>query len=123
MDFAELSQRAREGKPLYGESDQPLWVQGAAHNNSAFSQLKLRECVMLLPVTRCLIIARRCVPLVLGFMLFVVLLYLLISVLQVQPRKPPMAWYRPCKIRRATGEEGRGMIDPHHYVQMNFSMH
>lgn len=43
MDLAELSQLAKEGKPLYGESDQPLWVRGAAHNNSAFSQLKLRE--------------------------------------------------------------------------------
>ena len=42
MDYAELSQRAKEGKPLYGESDQPLWVQGAAHNNSVFSQLKMR---------------------------------------------------------------------------------
>jgi len=40
MDLAELTQRAREGKPLYGESDQPAWVQSAAHRNSAFSQLK-----------------------------------------------------------------------------------
>jgi len=39
-DFADLSQRAREGKPLYGESDQPDWVQGAAYRNSVFSQLK-----------------------------------------------------------------------------------
>ncbi|KAH9002182.1 NADH-ubiquinone oxidoreductase complex I, 21 kDa subunit-domain-containing protein [Lactarius deliciosus] len=39
-DFAELSQLAREGKPLYGESPQPLWVQNAAYSNSAFSQLK-----------------------------------------------------------------------------------
>ena len=42
MDLAELKQRVAEGKPLYGESDQPLWVQNAAHNSSAFSQLKLR---------------------------------------------------------------------------------
>jgi hypothetical protein len=42
-DFAELSQLAREGKPLYGESPQPLWVQSAAHSNSAFSQLKFSE--------------------------------------------------------------------------------
>ncbi|KAH7929083.1 NUXM, NADH-ubiquinone oxidoreductase subunit [Leucogyrophana mollusca] len=40
MDFAELSQRAREGKPLYGESTQPEWVQSAAYTNSAWSQLK-----------------------------------------------------------------------------------
>ncbi|KAJ7850053.1 NADH-ubiquinone oxidoreductase complex I, 21 kDa subunit-domain-containing protein, partial [Mycena olivaceomarginata] len=39
-DVAELSQLAREGKPLYGESSQPLWVQGAAHRNSQYSQLK-----------------------------------------------------------------------------------
>jgi hypothetical protein len=42
-DFAELSQRAREGKPLYGESPQPLWVQNSAYSNSAFSQLKFSE--------------------------------------------------------------------------------
>ncbi|THH10357.1 hypothetical protein EW145_g1401 [Phellinidium pouzarii] len=40
MDLAELTQRAKDGKSLYGESNQPLWVQGAAHSNSAFSQLK-----------------------------------------------------------------------------------
>ncbi|KAJ4473597.1 C-terminal of NADH-ubiquinone oxidoreductase 21 kDa subunit-domain-containing protein [Lentinula aciculospora] len=40
MDFEELSQRAKEGKPLYGESHQSPWVQGAAHRNSVFSQLK-----------------------------------------------------------------------------------
>ncbi|KAF5377748.1 hypothetical protein D9757_008064 [Collybiopsis confluens] len=39
-DLAELSQLAREGKPLYGESPQSPWVQGAAHRNSVFSQLK-----------------------------------------------------------------------------------
>ena len=39
-DLDELSQRAREGKPLYGESYQPEWVQGAAFRNSQFSQLK-----------------------------------------------------------------------------------
>jgi hypothetical protein len=41
-DFAELSQRAREGKPLYGESDQPHDIQGIAHRNSAWSALKFR---------------------------------------------------------------------------------
>ncbi|KAF9462909.1 NADH-ubiquinone oxidoreductase complex I, 21 kDa subunit-domain-containing protein [Collybia nuda] len=40
MDLAELSQRAQQGKPLYGESPQPQWVQGTAFRNSAFSQLK-----------------------------------------------------------------------------------
>lgn len=49
-DFAELSDRARRGLPLYGESDQPEWIQGAAYRNSAFSQLKLR---MSLPSCQC----------------------------------------------------------------------
>ncbi|KAF9269079.1 hypothetical protein L218DRAFT_1072728 [Marasmius fiardii PR-910] len=40
MDLQELSQRAEQGKSLYGESHQPEWVQGAAHRNSVFSQLK-----------------------------------------------------------------------------------
>ena len=39
-DLEELSQRAREGKPLYGTSNQPEWVQHAAASNSTFSQLK-----------------------------------------------------------------------------------
>ena len=42
-DFAELSDRVRRGLPLYGESDQPEWIQGVAYRNSAFSQLKMRE--------------------------------------------------------------------------------
>jgi hypothetical protein len=52
-DFKELSQLAKEGKPLYGESPQPEWVQGVAHRNSAFSQLKFCE------------LSRTCVPLLL----------------------------------------------------------
>lgn len=44
MDLAELSQRVKEGKSLYGESDQPEHVQASAYRNSAFSQLKFREC-------------------------------------------------------------------------------
>ncbi|KXN86570.1 NADH-ubiquinone oxidoreductase 21 kDa subunit [Leucoagaricus sp. SymC.cos] len=39
-DVEELSQRAKEGKPLYGETSQPEWVQGTAFRNSQFSQLK-----------------------------------------------------------------------------------
>ncbi|EKM81822.1 NUXM, NADH-ubiquinone oxidoreductase 21 kDa subunit [Agaricus bisporus var. burnettii JB137-S8] len=39
-DLEELSERARKGKPLYGESHQPGWVQGAAFRNSQWSQLK-----------------------------------------------------------------------------------
>ncbi|CAK5273802.1 unnamed protein product, partial [Mycena citricolor] len=39
-DLQELSQRAQEGIPLYGETNQPQWIQAAAHRNSQFSQLK-----------------------------------------------------------------------------------
>ncbi|KAF7317898.1 hypothetical protein MKEN_00877700 [Mycena kentingensis (nom. inval.)] len=39
-DLVELTQRAKEGKPLYGESSQPEWVKAAAHRNSQWSQLK-----------------------------------------------------------------------------------
>lgn len=39
----ELSQRVKDGKSLYGESDQPEHVQASAYRNSAFSQLKFRE--------------------------------------------------------------------------------
>jgi hypothetical protein len=39
-DHDELSARARAGIPLYGQSEQPEWVQAAAYRNSAFSQLK-----------------------------------------------------------------------------------
>ncbi|PCH44264.1 hypothetical protein WOLCODRAFT_26632 [Wolfiporia cocos MD-104 SS10] len=39
-DRAEMTERLRQGLPLYGETDQPEWVQGAAYRNSAFSQLK-----------------------------------------------------------------------------------
>jgi hypothetical protein len=53
MDLAELGQRVKEGKPLYGESEQPEHVQASAYRNSAFSQLKFRECsVHNLPIIR-----------------------------------------------------------------------
>ncbi|KAF8329490.1 NADH-ubiquinone oxidoreductase complex I, 21 kDa subunit-domain-containing protein [Cantharellus anzutake] len=40
MDFAELSKLAREGKPLYGETNETPFIQGVAYRNSVFSQLK-----------------------------------------------------------------------------------
>ena len=43
MDKEEMSERIRQGQPLYGHSDQPEWVQGAAYRNSVFSQLKFGE--------------------------------------------------------------------------------
>jgi len=47
MDLTELRARAQKGLPLYGESNQPEWVQQAAHSNSAWSQLKFREFIHL----------------------------------------------------------------------------
>lgn len=47
-DLAELSERARQGKPLYGESDQPEWVQTMAAGNSTFSALKFGRVTTLL---------------------------------------------------------------------------
>lgn len=43
LDRQELTQRVQQGLPAYGKSDQPEWVQGAAHRNSVFSQLKFSE--------------------------------------------------------------------------------
>lgn len=39
-DFEELSAIAKQGKPVYGQSELPEFVQGAAHRNSVWSQLK-----------------------------------------------------------------------------------
>jgi hypothetical protein len=66
-DFAELSQLAREGKPLYGESHQPLWVQNAAYSNSGFSQLKFsvylfNSCINPMRRSLSLSLVRRCLP-------------------------------------------------------------
>jgi len=52
MDLVELRARAQKGLPLYGESNQPEWVQKAAHSNSVFSQLKFREFFRLTPQDR-----------------------------------------------------------------------
>lgn len=38
-DKEELTQLAKEGKPLYGESDLPPYIQGVAHRNSLWSQV------------------------------------------------------------------------------------
>ena len=45
LDRLEMEERTRKGLPLYGETDQPLWVQGAAFRNSVFSQLKFGESI------------------------------------------------------------------------------
>lgn len=42
MDFKELSARARDGKPLYGEAELTPYLQGVAARNSTFSQFKLQ---------------------------------------------------------------------------------
>lgn len=40
MDYAELSARAKAGKPIYGETELDEFTQGVAAGNSRFSQLK-----------------------------------------------------------------------------------
>ncbi|GAA6062919.1 hypothetical protein JCM10212_007150 [Sporobolomyces blumeae] len=40
MDKAELTALAQQGKPLYGSTDLPEYIQGVAHRNSMWSQLK-----------------------------------------------------------------------------------
>ncbi|KAL7422511.1 hypothetical protein Q5752_003159 [Cryptotrichosporon argae] len=40
-DLAELSARAKAGKPVYGETDLSDYLQGVAARNSTWSQLKL----------------------------------------------------------------------------------
>ncbi|EIN06107.1 hypothetical protein PUNSTDRAFT_90899 [Punctularia strigosozonata HHB-11173 SS5] len=42
LDMKEMKQRLAEGKSLYGESDQPEWIQGIAARYSTFSQLKFQ---------------------------------------------------------------------------------
>merc|ERR1711990_398952 len=39
-DMEELSALAKEGKPIYGSTDMPEYMQGVAHRNSVWSQLK-----------------------------------------------------------------------------------
>lgn len=41
MDKRELSELAKAGKPLYGETDMSEYLQGVASRNSTWSQLKL----------------------------------------------------------------------------------
>ena len=62
MDLEELSQRAKEGKPLYGESFQPQWVQGTAFRNSAFSQLKFCKSITFENVIMLLTRIYSCIP-------------------------------------------------------------
>jgi hypothetical protein len=38
LDMAEMSERAKKGLPLYGESDLTPYLQGLAHRQSSWSQ-------------------------------------------------------------------------------------
>lgn len=108
MDLAELTQRAREGKPLYGESDQPDWVQAAAHRNSAFSQLKFREWPVYHIVAN--ISEHRIAD---AFPMYVKVKHRcaalrLMNSPQAQPRQPPVPWHRPNEIRcKGRAEAGK----------------
>lgn len=39
-DMKDLTALAKAGKPLYGELELPPYIQGVAHRNSLWSQLK-----------------------------------------------------------------------------------
>lgn len=39
-DYEELSAIAKTGKPVYGETDLPEYIQDVAHRNSVWSQMK-----------------------------------------------------------------------------------
>jgi len=45
MDKKELGQLAKDGKPLYGETDLPEYIQGVAHRNSMWSQVSFESIV------------------------------------------------------------------------------
>ena len=62
MDFKELSARAQQGLPLYGESSQPEWVQASAYRNSAFSQLKFGVCHIFTTGFSADVVMQRCSP-------------------------------------------------------------
>jgi hypothetical protein len=83
-DYAELSARAAAGLPLYGESNQPEWVQAAAHRNSVFSQLKFCPSPLFLSCVCALTYGHSGVP-------------------DVQPREPPAPWHGPGQVRRQAG--------------------
>jgi hypothetical protein len=53
MDFEELSARANQGQPVYGETAQSEWIQRAAHNSSVFSVFKFCPSVRLYLLARC----------------------------------------------------------------------
>ena len=50
LDNKEMTERARLGLPIYGVSNEPEWVQGAAYRNSAFSQLKFGTSSLISPL-------------------------------------------------------------------------
>lgn len=42
MDMQEMSQRAKQGLPLYGESDLTPYMQGVGARNSTYSVFKIQ---------------------------------------------------------------------------------
>lgn len=119
-DFEELSQRAREGKPLYGTSHQPEWVQQAAAANSTFSQLKFCTHLMfssagLLTHLIDVCASSRC-PYVSSSMPLHV--SLCSQVLQVQPRKPQPPRHRSRQVWPA---EGRIRIIEKLYLRFQYT--
>lgn len=108
MDLEELTQRAKEGKPLYGESSQPMWVQGAAHRNSAYSQLKFGAFLFISSICNLMLIP----VLLAAFPMSVRCLAMLIFTdmfPKVQPRASPLPWNRSCEVWCQNGAVLRGV--------------
>lgn len=105
-DFKELSQLAREGKPVWGHSDQPAYVLQSAVNNSRWSQLKFAAFpwyVHALGVASTQISSPLNTELVSSTVM--------IENIQVQPREPPSPWCRPCEVRTQGCREQWGVPD------------
>ena len=100
MDVQELTQRAKDGKSLYGDSHQPGWIQEVAARNSTFSQLKL--CMFSSVPHSCLDSdIKSQLPFLCPYSNVLIQESILTFHIQVQPRQPSSPRHRPCKIRSA----------------------
>ena len=90
MDLAQLRDRAQKGLPLYGQSDQPEWIQQAAHSNSAFSQLKFCMSVRLNDRICAYLLSPAAFPM---FVFFQASENISLTEPQAQPRQSPTSWY------------------------------
>lgn len=114
MDRVEMTERARQGLPIYGHSDEPVWVQGAAYRNSAFSQLKFSEWILPYSISHMLTAPRRYLPNVSWQSRQFVSSPLIFF--QAQLGQPPPPRRRPSEVQR-----GERLIDPLSSLHCNLS--